>query len=93
MVLAYIGVSMPLFWLGLVLILVFSFKLRWFPPAGASDWKSLVLPALTLGFVSAGIISRLTRSSLIETMNEVVVEVQGSEKPCVVAESLARLVF
>lgn len=70
MLLAYIGVSMPLFWLGLLLILIFSFQLRWFPPAGGSGFKALVLPSITLGFVSAGIISRLTRSSLIETMNE-----------------------
>jgi len=70
MILAYVGVSMPLFWLGLLLILIFSFQLRWFPPAGGSGFKSLVLPSITLGFVSAGIISRLTRSSLIETLNE-----------------------
>ena len=70
MIIAYIGVSMPLFWLGLILILLFSFRLKWFPPAGGSGLRSLVLPAITLGFVSAGIISRLTRSSLIETLNE-----------------------
>jgi peptide/nickel transport system permease protein len=63
MVFAYIGVSMPLFWLGLMFIQVFSFQLRWFPPAGGSDFRSLVLPALSLGLVSAGIISRLTRSA------------------------------
>jgi peptide/nickel transport system permease protein len=70
MVFAYIGVSMPLFWLGLMFIQVFSFQLRWFPPAGGSDFRSLVLPALSLGLVSAGIISRLTRSSLVEVLNE-----------------------
>jgi peptide/nickel transport system permease protein len=70
MVLAYAGVSMPLFWLGLLLILIFSFQLRWFPPAGGEGWRSLVLPSVTLGIVSAGIISRLTRASLIETLNE-----------------------
>ncbi|MCB0046567.1 MAG: ABC transporter permease [Caldilineaceae bacterium] len=70
MVIAYLGVSMPLFWLGLLLILIFSFQLKWLPPAGGSGFKALILPAVTLGFVSAGIISRLTRSSLIETMSE-----------------------
>jgi ABC-type dipeptide/oligopeptide/nickel transport system permease component len=70
MFLAYIGVSMPIFWLGLLLILLFSFQLRWFPPAGGSGLQGLVLPSITLGFVSAGIISRLTRSSLIETLQE-----------------------
>ncbi len=43
---AYVGASMPVYWVGLVLILVFSFNLGWFPPAGADSWRSLVLPAL-----------------------------------------------
>lgn len=68
--LAYIGMSMPLFWLGLVLIFVFAFQLRWFPPSGSEGIQRLVLPSLTLGFVSAGSISRLTRSSLVETLYE-----------------------
>jgi ABC-type dipeptide/oligopeptide/nickel transport system permease component len=70
MIIAYIGISMPLFWLGLFLIFVFAFQLRWFPPAGGTGLRALILPSLTLGFVSAGIISRLTRSSLIEVLNE-----------------------
>ena len=70
MMLAYIGVSLPLFWLGLLLILVFSFWLGWFPPAGQEGIRSLVLPSVTLGLVSAGIISRLTRSCLIEVLQE-----------------------
>lgn len=70
MMLAYVGVSLPLFWLGLLLILVFSFWLDWFPPAGQEGIRSLVLPSITLGLVSAGIISRLTRSSLIEVLVE-----------------------
>jgi peptide/nickel transport system permease protein/oligopeptide transport system permease protein len=70
MILAYIGISMPLFWLGLLLIFIFAFQLKWFPPAGGTGLRALILPSLTLGFVSAGIISRLTRSSLIEVFNE-----------------------
>ena len=70
MALAYIGVSLPVFWLGLLLILVFSFWLDWFPPAGQQGIQSLVLPSVTLGLVSAGIISRLTRSSLVEVLSE-----------------------
>jgi ABC-type dipeptide/oligopeptide/nickel transport system permease component len=70
MTLAYAGASMPVYWFGLVLILVFSFNLGWFPPAGAEGWQTLVLPAITLGFVSAGLISRLVRSSMIEVLQE-----------------------
>ena len=70
MVLAYVGVSLPLFWLGLMLILFFSFGLGWFPPAGEAGLRSLVLPSMTLGLVSAGVVSRLTRSSLIEVFVE-----------------------
>ena len=70
MILAYVGVSLPLFWLGLLLILFFSFWLDWFPPAGQEGVRSLVLPSLSLGLVSAGVISRLTRSSLIEVLVE-----------------------
>lgn len=70
MSLAYVGASMPIFFFGLVLILFFAFTLSWFPPAGAEGWSSLVLPAITLGFVSAGLISRLVRSSMIEVLGE-----------------------
>ncbi|MDE2983036.1 MAG: ABC transporter permease [Gemmatimonadota bacterium] len=69
-VLAYVGVSLPLFWLGLLLILVFSFRLSWFPPAGSEGVRSLVLPSLSLGLVSAGVIARLTRASLREVLVE-----------------------
>ena len=70
MALSYIGISMPIFWLGLVLILLFSYKLKWVPSAGGEGFKALLLPGLTLGLSSAGLISRLTRSSLIEILNE-----------------------
>ena len=70
MVFAYIGVSVPLFWLGLVLILIFSFWLDWLPAAGSTGALSLILPSITLGLVSAGVISRLTRSSIAEVLVE-----------------------
>lgn len=67
---AYAGASMPIFWFGLILILVFSFNLGWLPAAGAEGLSALVLPAVTLGLVSAGLISRLVRASMIEVLQE-----------------------
>jgi len=72
MIIAMFGVSVPLFWLGLTLILVFSFMLGWLPPisVGILRLQSLALPALTLGFSQAGLIARLTRSSMLETLRQ-----------------------
>jgi len=70
MVLALGGVSMPSFWLGLILIYVFSFRFGWFPSAGTGGIKSLVLPALALGLGSAAIIARLVRSSMLEILRQ-----------------------
>jgi peptide/nickel transport system permease protein len=70
MVLSVTGLTMPIFYIGLVLILFFSVKLHWFPIVGGSTLQRLVLPALTLGFVSSGIIARLVRSSLLEVLRQ-----------------------
>lgn len=64
------GISVPNFWLGFMLIMVFSVKLRWLPTTGAGSWRNLVLPAITLGTSIAAIIARFTRSSIIETLKE-----------------------
>ncbi len=70
MLLALCGVSMPSFWLGLLLIFFFSLRLGWFPATGAGDLKHLVLPALTLGLSASAIIARLTRSSMLEVLRQ-----------------------
>ncbi|MGL5088353.1 MAG: nickel ABC transporter permease [Cetobacterium sp.] len=67
---ALLGVSMPVFWLGLMLILTFSVNLRWLPSGGFDGFKSLILPSLTLGVGSAAIITRMTRSSMLEVIRQ-----------------------
>ncbi|MHB8731747.1 MAG: ABC transporter permease, partial [bacterium] len=63
-----LGISMPSFWLGLLLILLFGLVLHWFPIAGGEDWRALVLPALTLGAQAAAVLARLTRASLLDVL-------------------------
>lgn len=70
MVIALAGVSLPSFWFGLVLILIFSLYLKWLPPAGADSVLHLILPAITLGSGAAAIIARLTRSSMLEILHQ-----------------------
>jgi len=67
---ALLGVSMPSFWLGLLLIFVFSLHLAWFPATGGGDLQHLVLPSITLGTIAAAIIARLTRSSMLEVLGQ-----------------------
>ena len=70
MTVAVSGISLPSFWVGFMLIMIFSVKLRWFPTTGAETWKSLVLPSLALGSSIAAIIARFTRSSIIEVLKD-----------------------
>src|SRR5262245_45181029 len=64
------GVSMPVYWLGLMLIIVFAIHLKWLPAAGADSAGSLVLPALTLAAFSVALIARMTRSSMLEVLGQ-----------------------
>ncbi|RKZ47893.1 MAG: glutathione ABC transporter permease GsiC [Candidatus Parabeggiatoa sp. nov. 3] len=70
MVFSLLGVSIPNFWLGPMLILLFSLTLGWFPVSGREGPLSLVLPALTLGTALAAILARMVRSTLLEVLNE-----------------------
>lgn len=63
-----LGISMPSFWLGLLLILLFGLVLHWFPIAGGSGWQSLALPTVTLGAQAAAVLARLTRASLLDVL-------------------------
>ena len=70
MFLAFLGISMPNFWLGPLLILAFSIHLGWFPVSGRVGIESLILPAITLGTAMAAMLSRITRSSVLEVLGE-----------------------
>ena len=70
MVLALVGVSAPAFWAGLMLILLFSVILGWLPASGMGSLRHLVLPAVTLGSVAAGVIARQTRSSMLDVLSQ-----------------------
>lgn len=70
MFLALLGVSMPNFWLGLMLILLFSVNLGWLPSAGFTGLRSLILPTITLGTGAAATVTRMTRSSMLEVIRQ-----------------------
>jgi len=70
MAIALLGVSMPTFWLGLLLMLIFSVKLGLFPAGGMGGVEHLVLPALTLGAFAAALIARTTRTSMLEVLSQ-----------------------
>jgi peptide/nickel transport system permease protein len=65
---AYLGISFPVYWVGLLLILVFAVGLRWLPPSGSGGLRYLILPALALGMRSIAFQARMTRSSMLDAL-------------------------
>jgi peptide/nickel transport system permease protein len=76
---AMAGLSVPTFWLGLVLIIVFAVNLRWFPTSGNIGWKSLILPAATIGLEHGGRIFQLVRSGTFDELTKPYVLVARSK--------------
>jgi peptide/nickel transport system permease protein len=78
MIFSQIGLAVPSFWAGILLILLFAVTLHWFPAGGFQPWtvnpvralQSLILPALSLGLVRAAVLTRMTRSSMLEVLGE-----------------------
>jgi peptide/nickel transport system permease protein len=68
--LAIFGISMPVFWLGLMLVVVFSVILQWLPAGGTGTWKHVILPSFTLAAFVVAFIARMTRSSMIEVLSQ-----------------------
>lgn len=68
--LAVIGQAMPVYWSGLLFILLFSSTLRWLPSMGAEGWMALILPAVTLGLNTMARIMRITRSSMLDVLGQ-----------------------
>jgi ABC-type dipeptide/oligopeptide/nickel transport system permease component len=65
---AYLGISFPVYWVGLILILVFAVILRWLPPSGYGGIRYLILPAFALGSRSIAFLARVTRSAMLEVL-------------------------
>ena len=66
--LTFVGISIPSFWLGIMLILIFADKLRWLPPSGDASFVNILMPGITLSVYSIGLVSRLVRATLIDVM-------------------------
>jgi len=92
-ILAVLGQSLPNFWLGIMLILLFGVALRWLPTSGFASWTSLVLPAVTLAAFPTALVARLTRSSMLEILNRDYVRTgraKGLTEPSVVLRHALR---
>jgi len=90
---AVAGISLPSFWTGILLIVIFAIQLRWFPTSGQAGLRALVLPALTLGWYPAGALARLLRSAMLEVLQKDYVGVaraKGLRERAVVARHALR---
>jgi len=93
MIFALLGVTVPAFWLGLILMLIFSVMLGWFPVSGSGSLKTLVLPAITVGLGGAGLIARITRVSMLEMFNKefvLLLYAKGLSKPAIIIKHIFR---
>ncbi len=70
MLVALLGVSLPSFWFGIMLMQVFALKVKWLPPSGTGTWQHMVLPAVTVAISSVAFITRMTRSTLLDQLRE-----------------------
>jgi peptide/nickel transport system permease protein len=64
------GISMPVFWLGLMLVVIFSVILQWLPAGGTGSWKNVIMPSFTLASFVVAFIARMTRSTMMETLSQ-----------------------
>jgi ABC-type dipeptide/oligopeptide/nickel transport system permease component len=93
MIIALLGVTVPAFWLGLILMLVFSVMLGWFPVSGSGSLETLVLPAITVGLGGAGLVARITRVSMLEMFNKefvLLLYAKGLSKPVIIVKHIFR---
>jgi peptide/nickel transport system permease protein len=92
-VLAVLGQSLPNFWLGIMLILLFGVTLRWLPTSGFQGWRYLVLPSITLAAFPTALVARLTRSSLLEILGQEYIRTgraKGLAEPAVILRHALR---
>jgi peptide/nickel transport system permease protein len=90
---ALLGIAIPNFWLGPMLILLFSLQLGWLPVSERTNWASYILPAVTLGTALAAILSRMTRNSMLDNMKEDFVRTaraKGNREAVVVMKHILR---